>query len=246
MKNKNRIFLYAMAFAVILLLTHGCMYSDIEEVTNVDNMEYLSSTDIKTLDEVCMRLEPYVKIEQGKLKLLINTSDEVRISEQLLQTFKRSIVETNDKIDTGELILIDGGISVPGIDLPIKRIKTRSEGDKSYTTETNSYWWGMTSKTTYDQQGAYDYVNDYSTSRSVTGIIAGILVGGMDSKAGAAFTVMYGAGAITTGNAMYEAAKKGSLTVETTLRTYASPPNNVSISVFDKDRNLIAVFTPMT
>lgn len=246
MKNKNRIFLNVMAFTTILLLTHSCMYSEIEEVANLDNMEYLASTDIKTLDEVCMRLEPYVIIEQGKLKLMINTHDEVRISEQLLQTFKRSIAETNDMIDTGEFILVNGGISVPNIDIPVKRIKTRSEGNKSYKNETNSYWWGMTSKTTYDQQGAYDYVNDYGTTRSVMGMIAGIIVGGMNSTAGAAFSVTYGAGSLSAGNAMYEAAKKGSLTVETTMRTYALPPNNITTSVYDKDGKLIAVLTPIT
>lgn len=246
MKNKKKLIEHTMILSVIFLILHGCMYSEIEEKYDalIDEKTFLSSTDVKTLDEVRLRLDPYVRIENDKFELTILTGRDIGISEEIFLAFQHTIAETNNKISSGELCLINGELLISDLNVSLTKIKTRSpeDNDKGYKTENKSEWWGMISTTTYDQKGAYDFANDYGTKTTITGIIAGLIIGGVNSAAGSAFCTIYGVGSLTIGNAIYDAARRGPIKVETTLRNYALPPNNSSVSVFDKDGKLIAVF----
>lgn len=149
----------------------------------------LSIETVNILNEAEERIAPYINIENNKAHLTISSGSQINISEQLFRNIVQGINISNQKIESGELFLIDNKLydfndAFRSGKLPRLRKsgETVEEEDttKNYTTERENHWWGWEETTTYNQEGANEYYNTYNEVNSFGTAIAGVAALGLN------------------------------------------------------------------
>ena len=187
------------------------------------NLEYLPFEKGILLDRARQRLDPYTIIQDDRVSYTISSGSEINISEDLFNEFICFLRITNQKIENGELLLIDGVLIDPEEDISINsQISLLREGgyNPNYREDTDLYSWGTRVSKRYNQSGALDYYNQYQGSSS-SGIICGIAsigVGYINAHIGAIIAVLgmvsdYTARSIA--NKIFESARSGGIVIRT-------------------------------
>ena len=105
---------------------------------------------------------------------------------------------------------------------------------------------GNTQTTNLDQQGAYDYYHNFENTGKIQSAIAGLIVGFASFPVGAAITIGGLVFSYSQGNAIYNAARSGGITIETTTiygqMDPSTPGSGTTTIIKDSNGNTILVY----
>ena len=221
----------------------------------VDATKNLSAENIKILNLAEERIKPYIQIVDGKVKLSISSGEEIEISKRLFDYFVTNIEGSNELIGEGKLCVINNQLYPTDRKLSnFPRLRSGGEIIKkgeNYESVYESHWWGWDQTTTYNNQdGALDYYKNYDDVSDTAGTIAGIAgmgIAGVSKTTAGAFEILCqarGLVASEVGNKIFEAARQGSITVQTTQRygTGFNGPAAPITSVYDNNGKLVVMF----
>lgn len=221
----------------------------------VDDSENLSRENIKILNLAEERIKPYIQIVNGKAELTISSGEEIKISRKLFNTFVMGLKESNKLIDERKLCILNNQLYPTDRKLNnFPRLRSGGEIIKkgeNYESVYESHWWGWDQTTTYNNQdGALDYYKNYDDVSDTAGTIAGIAgmgIAGVSKTTAGAFEILCqarGLVASEVGNKIFEAARQGSITVQTTQRygTGFNGPAAPITSVYDNNGKLVVMF----
>jgi hypothetical protein len=256
LKSKVKVYIVLMSVLLTGVFMQSCIQDESASIESYlpfldvkNDFSKLTIEDFQIIIEGYKRIEPYVKIKDDHFYLTISSGKQIAISEQLFINFVEAINVANERINDGELFIIDGKIFDNSFIDIIKnpRLKSNVEGNNSnYTYVMNSYFWGTATTISFTQQGAQEFYNAYSSYSSHLSGVLGIAatVFGFNPAAGTALGI---ASAVTYlsssiyGPQIYNAAQQGAITVTIYEMTYPSYSKTTTIS--DKDGNTVAILT---
>ena len=226
-----------------LALNENSGYLDV--TSSYDN---LTNSDFLILRIAFERVEPYIEENAGRLRLKLSSGKTINISDNLFEMIVATLNKSNSLIQD-DLFFISGNKLIPsGHNLSkISHLKLRSEGGPyEDPTQTKYYWWGNTQTTNLDQQGAYDYYHNFENTGKIQSAIAGLIAGFASLPVGAAITVGSFVFSYVQGNAIYNAARSGGITIETTTNygqmDPSTPGSGITTRVKDSNGNTVLTY----
>lgn len=249
--------LFAMV-AVTVALMQSCN-TDGDKMLVDSSMQYLNITDMGSsvgdlviLQEAQKRLDPYVKIKNGKYVMTVSSGDQLRMSERVFNMMMEALKITNSKIDKGELYILNGELLCTELSFesfPLTRGDGDGESDPSKPkTVTTNYWWGSKSTTNYSGDYAWNYYKTTSDVSNNIGVVLAAMAYGANKLpgiygvvVGEGLTIFAGLDAVEAANlcnALYTAARSGGVTIVTMTRPdgYGGLTNTF---IYDSNGNLI-------
>lgn len=238
------------------LVMHSCQMED-DSLSHAENFEYLnitssydnlSKSDFFILKLALERVDPYIEENAGRLKLKLSSGETINISDNLFEMIVTTLNKSNGLIQD-DLFFIKENKLIPSDQnlSKIIRLKSGYEGDTDDDyTQTKYYWWGNTQTTNLDQQGAYDYYHNFENTGKIQSAIAGLIVGFASFPVGAAITIGGLVFSYSQGNAIYNAARSGGITIETTTiygqMDPSTPGSGTTTIIKDSNGNTVLVY----